>query len=59
MDGLIWKTQYKLVPVAYTIKMLVIGATIEDDKISTDTIQEQIEEWEEVQSVDIQSFSKI
>ena len=38
MDGLQWKTEYKLVPVAYTIKMLVIGCTIEDDKISTDNI---------------------
>jgi len=60
MDGLIWKEQYKKEPVAYGIYKLVIGATIEDDKVSTDDVQELIEAFDDmVQSVDILSFNKV
>lgn len=39
---------------------LVIGAVVEDDKVSTDLIEEKIMELEDlVQSVDIQSFNKL
>merc|ERR1712116_125939 len=34
-DGLLWNTS-KLVPLAFGIKKLQIGAVIEDDKVSTD-----------------------
>jgi translation elongation factor EF-1beta len=39
---------------------LIVGCVIEDDKVSTDDIEEQICEMEDmVQSVDIQSFNKL
>ena len=59
MDGLFWKTEYKLEPVAFGIKKIVIGATVEDAKVSTDDVQEEIEDFEDVQSVDILAFNKL
>jgi elongation factor 1-beta len=60
MDGLFWKTEFKTAPIAYGIEKLIIGATIIDAKVSTDDVQELIEEMEDmVQSVDIQSFNKL
>jgi glutathione S-transferase/translation elongation factor EF-1beta len=59
-DGLYWKTEFKTVPIAYGIEKIIIGATIEDAKVSTDDVQEKIEAMEDmVQSVDIQSFNKL
>ena len=59
-DGLYWKTEYKKEPIAYGVFKLVIGATIEDAKVSTDDIQEKIEAFEDdVQSVDIAAFNKL
>jgi elongation factor 1-beta len=58
--GLHWKTEYKKAPIAFGIFKLIIGATIHDNLVSTDDVQEQIEEMEDmVQSVDIQSFNKL
>ena len=60
MDGLVWKTEYKKEPVAFGIYKLIVGCVIEDEKISTDDLQEKIESFEdEVQSVDIAAFNKI
>ena len=60
MDGLVWKTEYKKEPVAFGIYKICIGAVVEDEKVSTDLVQEKIEELEDfVQSVDIQSFNKL
>jgi len=60
MDGLWWKTEWKKEPIAYGVFKIIIGATIEDDKVSTDIVQEKIEEMEDlVQSVDIQAFNKL
>jgi len=54
MDGLAWKQEYKKEPVAYGIFKLIVGATIEDAKVSTDDVQEQMEAMDDmVQSVDI------
>lgn len=59
MEGLIWGAS-KLVPVGYGINKLQIMCVIEDDKVSTDELQEKIEAFEEsVQSVDIAAFNKI
>lgn len=59
LDGLVWGTS-KLVPVAYNIKKLQIQCVIEDDKVSTEALEEQICEFEDyVQSVDIAAFNKI
>ena len=47
MDGLMWKTQWKKEPVAYGVFKIQIGATVEDDKVSTDLVQEAIEAFED------------
>lgn len=60
MDGLLRKTEFKKEPVAFGVYKICIGATVEDEKVSTDDIQEQIEAFEDhVQSVDIVSFNKL
>lgn len=60
MDGLLWKTEYKKEPIAFGINKLLIGATVEDEKVSTDDLQERIEAFEDfVQSVDIAAFNKV
>ena len=59
-DGLVWKSEFKLEPVAFGIKKIVIGAVVEDEKVSVDYIGELIEEFEDfVQSVDILAFNKL
>jgi len=59
MDGLVWGSS-KLVPVAYGVKKLQIQCVIEDDKVSTEALEEQICEFDDyVQSVDIAAFNKI
>merc|ERR1712168_1502662 len=58
-DGLVWGSS-KLVPLAYGIRKLQIGAVIEDDKISTDWLEEEITKFDEYcQSMDIAAFNKI
>ncbi|EDO25946.1 predicted protein, partial [Nematostella vectensis] len=58
-DGLLWGAS-KLVPLAYGIKKLQITVVVEDDKISTDFLEEEICKFEDfVQSVDIAAFNKI
>lgn len=59
MDGLVWGSS-KLVPVAFGVKKLQIQCVIEDDKVSTEVLEEKICEFEDyVQSVDIAAFNKI
>ena len=59
-DGIYWKTEYKKEPVAFGIYKLIIGVTVEDEKVSVDGLQEQIEAFEDmVQSVEILAFNKI
>ncbi|XP_052284756.1 elongation factor 1-delta-like isoform X2 [Dreissena polymorpha] len=59
IDGLLWGAS-KLVPVGYGIKKLQINAVIEDDKVSTDALEEAITGFEDhVQSMDIAAFNKI
>ncbi|KAL1022030.1 hypothetical protein UPYG_G00021340 [Umbra pygmaea] len=59
MDGLLWG-QSKLVPVGYGIKKLQIGCVVEDDKVGTDQLEEQITAFEDyVQSMDVAAFNKI
>jgi elongation factor 1-beta len=58
-DGLLWGAS-KLVPVAYGVKKLVICCTVEDDKVGTDFLEEEITAFEDyVQSVDVAAFNKI
>jgi elongation factor 1-beta len=59
MDGLLWGSS-KLVDIGYGIKKLQITCVIEDDKVGTDDLTEQIMDLEDyVQSVDIASFNKL
>lgn len=58
-DGLLWGVS-KLVPLAYGIKKLQIACVVEDDKVGTDFLEEEITKFEDlVQSVDIAAFNKI
>merc|ERR1712086_150433 len=59
-DGLFWKTQYKKEPVAFGIFKLIVGFSLEDEKVSVDDIVEKIEGMDDmVQSVEIMAFNKI
>nr|XP_057941958.1 elongation factor 1-beta [Doryrhamphus excisus] len=59
MDGLVWG-QSKLLPVGYGIKKLQINCVVEDDKVGTDILEEQITAFEDfVQSMDVAAFNKI
>lgn len=53
MDGLVWGAS-KLVPVGYGIKKLQIQCVVEDDKVGTDILEEEITKFE-----DYVSFSKV
>jgi len=57
MDGLKWG-EAKFEDIAFGIQKIVIGSVIVDDLVSTDDLVEQIEEFDDVQSVDVVSFSK-
>jgi translation elongation factor EF-1beta len=52
--------QVTLAPVAYGVKKLVATCVIEDDKVSTQDLEDKICAFEDfVQSVDIVSFNKL
>lgn len=56
-DGLVWGAS-KLVTIGFGIKKLQINLVVEDEKVSTDELQEQIQEDEDhVQSTDIVSLA--
>ena len=57
MDGLTWGAS-KLVPVGYGISKLQVNLVVEDEKVSVDDLQAQIESDEDhVQSTDVVSCS--
>jgi len=58
-DGLLWGSS-KLVPIGYGISKLQITLVIEDAKVSLDSLQEQIEGFEDhVQSTDVAAMQKL
>lgn len=58
-EGLVWGGS-KLVPVGFGIKKLQINLVIEDDKVSLDELQEQVQDLEDyVQSSDIAAMQKL
>ena len=58
-DGLVWGGS-KLVPVGFGIKKLQINLVVEDEKVSTDELQEQIQDFEDyVQSTDVVAMQKL
>lgn len=59
MDGLLWGG-HQFIPVGFGIKKLQINCVVEDDKVSLEDLQTEIEEGEEwVQSTDIAAMSKL
>ncbi|KAA6357084.1 MAG: putative eukaryotic translation elongation factor 1 beta 2, partial [Streblomastix strix] len=59
IDGLVWG-DYKIVPVAFSLKKISISCVIEDDRVpSTEVVEEKIAEIETVQSADVASFNKM
>lgn len=59
MDGLVWGAS-KLMPVGFGIKKLQINLVVEDDKVSLDDLQQQIESDEDhVQSTDVAAMQKL
>lgn len=58
-DGLVWGGS-KLVPVGFGIKKLQINLVIEDEKVSLDELQEELEGFEDyVQSSDVAAMQKL
>uniref|UniRef100_H2YHW6 Translation elongation factor EF1B beta/delta subunit guanine nucleotide exchange domain-containing protein n=1 Tax=Ciona savignyi TaxID=51511 RepID=H2YHW6_CIOSA len=58
-DGLLWGAS-KLVKIAYGVRKLQITCVVEDDKVGTDFLEEEITAFDEyIQSVDIAAFNKI
>uniref|UniRef100_A0A3B5AXP8 Elongation factor 1-delta-like n=1 Tax=Stegastes partitus TaxID=144197 RepID=A0A3B5AXP8_9TELE len=58
-DGLLWGTS-KLVPVGYGIKKLQIACVVEDDKVGTDILEEEITKFEDyVSSVQYTCFFSV
>ena len=58
-DGLVWGAS-KLVALGFGIKKLQINLVVEDEKVSLEELQEQIEEFEDyVQSSDVAAMQKL
>ncbi|PTB37264.1 uncharacterized protein TrAFT101_011000 [Trichoderma asperellum] len=58
-DGLVWGAS-KLVAVGFGIKKLQINLVVEDEKVSLDELQEEIQEFEDyVQSSDVVAMQKL
>ncbi|KAI1732609.1 EF-1 guanine nucleotide exchange domain-containing protein [Ditylenchus destructor] len=58
-DGLVWGAS-KILPIAYGVNKLQICCVVEDDKVSSDWLEEKITENEDlVQSVDVVAFNKV
>ncbi|OOG00978.1 hypothetical protein ASPCADRAFT_734 [Aspergillus carbonarius ITEM 5010] len=58
-EGLVWGAS-KFVPIGFGIKKLQINLVVEDEKISLDELQQQIEEDEDhVQSTDVAAMQKL
>jgi len=58
MDGLVWGAS-KLVPVGYGIKKLQIQCVVEDDKVGTDILEEEITKFEDYVSIFLELYEAI
>lgn len=59
MEGLEWKAA-KLEDIAFGIQKIVINCHVEDEKVSTDALIDEIMEFDDdVQSVDVAAFNKL
>lgn len=58
-DGLVWGAS-KLVPVGFGIKKLQINLVVEDEKVSLEELEEEIQGLEDyVQSTDVAAMQKL
>lgn len=58
-DGLLWGAS-TLVPIGYGVQKLQINVVVEDEKVSVDDLQEQIDAMEElVQSSEVLAMQKL
>lgn len=58
-EGLVWGAS-KLIPVGYGVKKLQINLVVEDDKISLEELEEELQGFEDyVQSTDIVAMQKL
>lgn len=58
-DGLVWGAS-KLIPVGYGVKKLQINLVVEDDKISLEELEEELQGFEDyVQSTDVVAMQKL
>lgn len=57
MDGLVWGAS-KLVPVGYGIKKLQIQCVVEDDKVGTDILEEEITKFEDYVSLFVRLLAR-
>ncbi|EPX70848.1 translation elongation factor EF-1 beta subunit [Schizosaccharomyces octosporus yFS286] len=59
MDGLLWGVS-RLVPVGFGVNKFQINLVVEDDKVSLEALQEELEGLEDyVQSTDVAAMSKL
>lgn len=58
MDGLLWGAS-KLVPVGYGIKKLQINCVVEDDKVGTDILEEEVTKFEDFVSTTVVFDSRV
>ncbi|KAF7545536.1 hypothetical protein G7Z17_g9099 [Cylindrodendrum hubeiense] len=59
LDGLVWGAS-QLVPVGYGVRKLQINMVVEDEKVSTADLEEQIQSFEDyVQSTDVAAMQKL
>ncbi|NXJ10261.1 EF1D factor, partial [Odontophorus gujanensis] len=58
MDGLVWGAS-KLVPVGYGIKKLQIQCVVEDDKVGTDILEEEITKFEDYVSIFLELYNNV
>ena len=59
MDGLTWKSQPQKMPVAFGLFKLVFSCFIQDDKVCTNALFDEIQKNEEVQSIDVSTVHKL
>ena len=57
-DGLVWGAS-KLVKIAYGIMKLQINCVVEDDKVGTDFLEDEITKFEDFVSVLLHNFSHL
>lgn len=60
VDGLLWGQEFKVVDVAFGIQKLIVQAILEDEKITTDDLEEKMNAWPEtISSVDLVNVNKV